>query len=67
MVDYLAKLAGQYPIVSIEDGLHEDDWQHWQLLTQKLGDRVQLVGMTCLSPIPLVCNKELTRMQAIRS
>jgi enolase len=44
MVDYLAKLAGQYPIVSIEDGLHEDDWQHWQLLTQKLGDRVQLVG-----------------------
>ncbi|MBD1863686.1 MULTISPECIES: phosphopyruvate hydratase [Trichocoleus] len=44
MVDYLAKLAGQYPIISIEDGLHEDDWQHWQLLTQKLGDRVQLVG-----------------------
>lgn len=44
MVDYLANLVGQYPIVSIEDGLHEDDWQHWQLLTQKLGDRVQLVG-----------------------
>lgn len=44
MVDYLASLVGQYPIVSIEDGLHEDDWQHWQLLTQKLGDRVQLVG-----------------------
>lgn len=44
MVDYLASLVSQYPIVSIEDGLHEDDWQHWQLLTQKLGDRVQLVG-----------------------
>lgn len=44
MVDYLAKLASDYPIVSIEDGLHEDDWQHWQLLTQKVGDRVQLVG-----------------------
>lgn len=44
MIDYLAKLASQYPIISIEDGLHEDDWEHWQLLTQKLGDRVQLVG-----------------------
>ncbi|PPS40169.1 phosphopyruvate hydratase [Chroococcidiopsis sp. TS-821] len=44
LVDYLAQLATQYPIVSIEDGLHEDDWQHWQLLTQKIGDRIQLVG-----------------------
>lgn len=44
LVDYLAELAAQYPIVSIEDGLHEDDWQHWQLLTQKIGDRIQLVG-----------------------
>lgn len=44
MVDYLSKLVDQYPIVSIEDGLHEEDWQHWQLLTEKLGDRVQLVG-----------------------
>ncbi len=43
-VDYLASLVTQYPIVSIEDGLHEEDWQHWQLLTQKIGDRVQLVG-----------------------
>lgn len=43
-IDYLAQLIGQYPIVSIEDGLHEEDWQNWQLLTQKLGDRVQLVG-----------------------
>lgn len=44
LVEYLAKLADQYPIISIEDGLHEDDWQHWQILTQKVGDRVQLVG-----------------------
>lgn len=44
MVEYLASLASQYPIVSIEDGLHEDDWQHWQALTQKAGDQVQLVG-----------------------
>ncbi|OKH22087.1 phosphopyruvate hydratase [Chroogloeocystis siderophila] len=44
LVDYLAELAAQYPIVSIEDGLHEDDWQHWQLLTQKIGALIQLVG-----------------------
>ncbi|NJL00804.1 MAG: phosphopyruvate hydratase [Spirulinaceae cyanobacterium RM2_2_10] len=42
--DYIAQLAGQYPIVSIEDGLHEDDWDTWKLLTDKLGDKVQLVG-----------------------
>ncbi|MEB3831304.1 phosphopyruvate hydratase [Phormidium sp. CCY1219] len=44
LIDYLGNLVSQYPIVSIEDGLHEEDWQNWQLLTQKLGDRVQLVG-----------------------
>ena len=43
-IDYLDKLAGQYPIVSIEDGLHEEDWAGWQALTQKIGNRVQLVG-----------------------
>ncbi len=43
-IDYLGQLVDQYPIVSIEDGLHEEDWQNWQLLTQKLGSRVQLVG-----------------------
>jgi enolase len=43
-VDYLAQLVGQYPIVSIEDGLHEDDWTHWQQLTTKIGSKVQLVG-----------------------
>jgi enolase len=43
-VDYLGQLVDQYPIVSIEDGLHEEDWSNWQLLTQKLGSRVQLVG-----------------------
>jgi enolase len=43
-IDYLAKLTEQYPIISIEDGLHEDDWANWQLLTQRIGDRVQLVG-----------------------
>ncbi len=44
MIGYLESLVNQYPIVSIEDGLHEDDWVHWQLLEEKLGDRIQLVG-----------------------
>ncbi len=44
MVDYLGYLAGKYPIISIEDGLSEDDWEGWKLLTQKLGKKVQLVG-----------------------
>jgi enolase len=43
-IDYLVKLVDQYPIVSIEDGLHEEDWDNWKILTEKLGDRVQLVG-----------------------
>ncbi|MDX1456754.1 MAG: phosphopyruvate hydratase [Marinobacter sp.] len=42
--DYLLSLAMQYPIASIEDGMDESDWDGWQLLTRKLGDRVQLVG-----------------------
>jgi enolase len=44
LIDYLAQLSSQYPIVSIEDGLHEDDWSSWQQLTAKIGNRVQLVG-----------------------
>ncbi len=43
-IDYLAKLSNEYPIVSIEDGLHEEDWQNWQALTAKIGSKVQLVG-----------------------
>lgn len=43
-VDYLAQLTEKYPIVSIEDGLDEEDWDNWKLLTDKIGDRVQLVG-----------------------
>jgi len=44
MADYLAALAAKYPIVSIEDGLDEDDWEGWKILTDKIGDKVQLVG-----------------------
>ncbi|MDJ0716455.1 MAG: phosphopyruvate hydratase [Prochloraceae cyanobacterium] len=44
LIDYLDKLVGQYPIVSIEDGLQEEDWNSWKLLNDKLGSRIQLVG-----------------------
>ncbi|MHA1113113.1 MAG: phosphopyruvate hydratase [Alphaproteobacteria bacterium] len=44
MVDYYRDLVGRYPIVSIEDGMAEDDWDGWRALTEALGDRVQLVG-----------------------
>jgi enolase len=44
MVGYLADLAGRYPILSIEDGMDEDDWSGWAALTRELGEKVQLVG-----------------------
>jgi enolase len=44
LADYFADLCGRYPIVSIEDGMAEDDWDGWAALTARLGDRVQLVG-----------------------
>jgi enolase len=44
LIDYMSGLVSSYPIVSIEDPLHEDDWTHWQLMTEKLGDKVQIVG-----------------------
>jgi enolase len=44
MVDYLEQLVQRYPIVSVEDGMAEDDWDGWKLLTERLGERLQLVG-----------------------
>ncbi|HET7413030.1 MAG TPA: phosphopyruvate hydratase [Pararhizobium sp.] len=44
MVDYLAELVGRYPIISVEDGMAEDDWDGWKLLTDRLGANCQLVG-----------------------
>ena len=44
MVDFYSNWAASYPIISIEDGLAEDDWESWSLLTSRLGDRIQLVG-----------------------
>lgn len=42
--DYLAQLTTDYPIISIEDGMSEDDWDGWKMLTDKIGDKIQLVG-----------------------
>ncbi len=44
MVDYWADIAARYPLISLEDGLAEDDWEGWSMLRAKIGDRVQLVG-----------------------
>jgi len=44
MVDYYAGLVSRYPIISIEDGLAENDWEGWKILTKKLGNKIQLVG-----------------------
>lgn len=44
LIDYLADLCGKFPILSIEDGLHEEDWASWKTLTDRLGSTVQLVG-----------------------
>ena len=44
LVDYYVELVNEFPIVSIEDGMAEDDWDGWRVLTQKLGDKIQLVG-----------------------
>ena len=42
--DYLASLASKYPIISIEDGMDENDWEGWKYLTELIGDKIQLVG-----------------------
>ena len=44
LVDYFVDMCEKYPIVSIEDGLSEDDWEGWKLMTKKLGDKIQIVG-----------------------
>jgi enolase len=44
MVDYYGELCDKYPIISIEDGLGEDDWDGWKLMTEKLGNKIQIVG-----------------------
>jgi len=76
MVDFLASLVDRYPIISIEDGLHEEDWDNWKLLTDKLGARIQLVGddLMVTNPIRLqraidlgVANSILIKLNQIGS
>ena len=44
MIDWLVSLTEKYPLISIEDGLAEEDWENWKKLTDRIGDKVQLVG-----------------------
>ncbi len=64
MTDFLASWVSQYPIVSIEDGLDEDDWTGWQLLTQALGDKVQLVGDDLFVTNPAMLQQGIDRQVA---
>jgi enolase len=51
MVDFYVKWVNNYPIVSIEDGMAEDDWDGWQLITKKLGEKIHLIGDDFMSPM----------------
>lgn len=52
MVDYWAELVEKYPIISIEDGLDEEDWEGWKKLTERLGKKVSSSATTSSSPTP---------------
>ena len=76
MVDFWAKWVEQYPIVSIEDGLAQDDWESWKLLTARLGDKIQIVGDDLLVTNPVrvrkaikekACNALLVKVNQIGS
>ncbi|MBK5937012.1 phosphopyruvate hydratase [Halorhodospira halophila] len=59
--DYLAQLVDRYPIVSIEDGMDESDWDGWKILTERLGDRVQLVGDDLFVTNPQILRQGIDR------
>lgn len=60
-VDYLARFVEQYPVISIEDGMAEDDWDGWQKLTKRLGNKVQLVGDDLFVTNTLLLQKGITQ------
>ena len=70
LVNYYSNLVNKYPIISIEDGLSEDDWDGWKLLTEKLGNKVQLVGddlfVTNYSRLNLGINKGIANSILIK-
>ena len=67
MVDYWADLGDRYPIVSIEDGMAEEDWDGWKALTDRIGDRVQLVGDDLFVTNPSACSAASTPASPTRS
>ena len=64
MIDFYADWVAKYPIISIEDGLAEDDWEHWTQLVQRLGDRVQIVGDDLLVTNPERVQKAIDQKAA---
>jgi enolase len=58
-IEYQAQLVSQYPIISIEDGLQEDDWDNWKLLTESLGTKTQLVGDDLMVTNPIRLQKSI--------
>ena len=64
MVDYLENWVKQYPIISIEDGMHEQDWAGWKVLTERLGHRVQLVGDDLFVTNPLLLQQGIEQKVA---
>ena len=67
MVDYWEALVDNYPIVSLEDGMAEDDWDGWAALTERLGERVQLVGDDLFVTNPSACGAASTSGSPTRS
>jgi enolase len=61
MIDYYGDLLGKYPIITLEDGLSEEDWAGWEKLTQKLGSKVQLVGDDIFVTNPAIFKKGIER------
>ena len=51
MIDYIEELCNKYPIISVEDGLAEEDWEAWEELTKRLGNKIQLLEMIYLLQI----------------
>jgi len=64
MVDYYEKLVARYPIISIEDGLAEDDWEGWKLMTEKLGKKIQIVGDDIFVTNPKIIKKGIAEKAA---
>jgi enolase len=60
-IDYLAKLSANYPIDSIEDGLAQNDWENWQILTQEMGSKLQLVGDDIFVTNPVFLRRGIDR------